>query len=80
MVDGRIVVVGGFGPGMVLSDSTLIYDSGADRWTRAAGAPTPRDHLAAVPLGDEVVAVGGRPIHANRNFDRLESFEPATGR
>jgi N-acetylneuraminic acid mutarotase len=80
VVDGRIVVVGGFGAGMKLSDSTVIYDPGSDRWSHAAGAPTPRDHLAAVRLGGEVFAVGGRPIHANRNFDRLESYDLAAGR
>jgi N-acetylneuraminic acid mutarotase len=80
VVDGRIVVVGGFGAGMEHSDSTVIYHPGADRWSHAAGTPTPRDHLAAVRLGGEVFAVGGRPIDADRNFDRLESHDLATGR
>jgi N-acetylneuraminic acid mutarotase len=65
---------------MKLTDSTVIYDPGAAHWSHAAGAPTPRDHLAAVRRGHEVFAIVGRPIDADRNFDRLESYELATGR
>ena len=41
-VDGRILVVGGVGPGNRLLDSIAIYDARLATWTRGAPLPTPR--------------------------------------
>src|SRR2546423_15637310 len=70
-VNGRLIVVGGWGLKRRLVEATAIYDPGADRWHRAAPIPTPRDHLAAAPPNGLLYPVGGRPLAPARNSDAL---------
>jgi len=79
-VGGRLVVVGGWGAGRRLVDSTAIYDPAANRWRNAAPIPTPRDHLAAAAIAGIVYAIGGRPLDPDRNYDVVEAYDPATDR
>jgi len=74
-VGGRLVVVGGFGPGGRLLDSIAIYDPATHRWHHGAPIPTPRDHLAAAQVGGRVYAIGGRPRDPDRNFNKLEIYD-----
>ena len=80
VVNGTLVVVGGWGLGRVLLDSTAIYDPAANRWQHAAPIPTPRDHLTAAAAGGLVYAIGGRPFDPGRNFDVVEAYDPAGDR
>jgi N-acetylneuraminic acid mutarotase len=66
----RLYVVGGTGGGAAV----LIYDVGADRWSRGADMPAVRDHLAALAVGDEVWAVGGRV--GGEIQDRVDIYDP----
>jgi N-acetylneuraminic acid mutarotase len=77
-VNGRIVVVGGVGPGNRLLDSIAIYNPGSGSWTRGAPLPTPRDHLAAAVVDDVLYAAGGRPLDPDRNFAQLDRYDPST--
>jgi N-acetylneuraminic acid mutarotase len=77
-VNGRIVVVGGVGPGNRLLDSIAIYDPASGAWARGAPLPTPRDHLAAAVVEGALYAVGGRPIDPDRNFAQLDRYDPTT--
>src|SRR2546422_11570068 len=63
---GKLVVVGGWGLGRKLLDSTAIYDPATNRWNNAAPIPTPRDHLTAAAVGGVVYAIGGRPLQPQR--------------
>jgi N-acetylneuraminic acid mutarotase len=71
VVAGVVYVVGGT-PGGGLHT----YQPAADTWTTASRPGTPREHLAAVAIDDEVWAIAGRwegVIH-----DTIEIYDPAT--
>lgn len=76
LISPQIIVVGGATGGR-LATSTLIYDGLLDEWIQRADIPTPRDHLAAVWLGDRVCAIGGRTLSMSRNLAALECYEPS---
>jgi len=77
-VAGRLIVVGGWGAGRHLLDSSAVYDPRANRWRNAAPIPTPRDHLAAAVVGTRLYAIGGRPLSLDRNYDVVEAYDLAT--
>lgn len=55
-VGGRLFVVGGIGgTGLV-----LIYDPATETWSTGAELPSPRDHVAAVAVENEIWVIGGR--------------------
>jgi N-acetylneuraminic acid mutarotase len=56
-----------------------IYDFRTNRWSRGPAMPTPRHHVAAVALGGELYAVGGRGDR-DLSLATLERFDPATRR
>src|SRR2546430_17063722 len=56
-VGGRLVVVGGWGAGRRLVDSTAIYDPAANGWRNAAPIPTLPDHLPPPPIPGTVAAI-----------------------
>src|SRR5439155_20515270 len=80
IVSVKLVVVGGWGVGRRLVDSTAIYDPATNRWRNAAPIPTPRDHLTAVAVSGTLYAIGGRPLNPDRNYDVVEAYDPATDR
>jgi len=62
-VAGRLYVSGGIGS----TGQVLVYDPDTDAWSTGTAMPAPRDHLAAVVVGREIWAIGGRSagqIHA----------------
>lgn len=74
----RLYVVGGVGPSG-LAGSTLVFEPGTDRWTTAAGLPTPREHLGVGSFEYLVYAVGGRTGGIGTNLAAAEVFDPETG-
>jgi hypothetical protein len=71
-VEGRLHVVGGVGS----TADVLIYDPAKETWTTGATMPASRDHLAAVAVGGEIWAIGGRSagqIHA-----RVDVYDTTT--
>ena len=83
-LDGRLHAVGG-----ATGDTTdvkksldwhLVYDDAADRWTRRAPLPTPRDHVGIVasPVGLHVI--GGRVDSFNTNSDLHHVYRDADDR
>jgi len=61
VVDGRLVVVGGYrGPFLANpTDAVQVYDPAVDAWTLAAPLPTARGGLAATVLDGRLYAIGG---------------------
>lgn len=62
---GKLYAVGGMGAGDGKGKDQNIgmnesYDPASDAWQSHAPLPTPRDHLAAVVVGDVLYAIGGR--------------------
>jgi N-acetylneuraminic acid mutarotase len=58
VVDGRILTIGGEGPGMVYS-TVEAYDPGSNSWTTLAPMPTARHGLQAVVWDGAVYVTGG---------------------
>ncbi|OBG35871.1 serine/threonine-protein kinase [Mycobacterium sp. E3198] len=63
-LDGRIVVVGGEEPTMVLNVVEM-YDIAAGKWSTITPMPTPRHAAAVAAVGNTVYCIGGadRPTH-----------------
>ena len=80
VVNGKLVVVGGFGTNRTLLDSITVYDPGTNHWTNRAPIPTKRDHLTAEAVGGTVYAIGGRPLDPARNYDVVEAYDVAADR
>jgi N-acetylneuraminic acid mutarotase len=78
VVDGKIVVVGGFGTKYKLLDSITVYDPATNRWTNRAPMPTVRDHLTADVVHGVLYAIGGRPLDPAKNYDVVEAYDLAT--
>jgi hypothetical protein len=58
VVDGRIITIGGEGPGMVYM-TVEAYDPGSDSWSTLAPMPTARHGLQAVVWDGAVYVTGG---------------------
>lgn len=71
-VEGKLYVVGGIGG----TGRVLVYDPAAGTWSTGAEMPSPRDHIAAVPVENEIWAIGGRS--GGRNHTRVDIYEPTT--
>jgi N-acetylneuraminic acid mutarotase len=78
VIDGRIVVVGGFGPGRTLFPQTLVYDPEMARWREGAAMPTVREHLASFVHERRLYVVAGRRLSLASNLDVMESYDPAS--
>jgi len=78
IVDGKIVVVGGFGTKYKLLDSITVYDPTTNHWTNRAPIPTVRDHLTAEVVHGVLYAIGGRPLDPAKNYDVVEAYDLAT--
>jgi N-acetylneuraminic acid mutarotase len=58
-LDGRVYVIGGFGPGAEPVATVEAYDPAANRWERRAPLPAPTHHAAAAVVGGRLYVVGG---------------------
>jgi hypothetical protein len=75
---GNVYVAGGVGSGG-LAAQMLVYDVPGDRWSTAAGPPTPREHLGGAGFDGLVYTVGGRTGGLDTNLGAFESYDPRTG-
>ena len=74
---GRLYVIGGVGgpaAGAGMTGRVLIFDPGSNSWSEGAAMSPNRDHLAAVLVGGEIWAIGGRA--GGRNHARVDIYDP----
>lgn len=57
--DGRLYVLGGFGPGVRATKRCDVYDPATDTWTRIADMPQALTHVNAVLDGHTIWTAGG---------------------
>ncbi|MEX0880298.1 MAG: kelch repeat-containing protein [Thermoanaerobaculia bacterium] len=72
VLDGRIVVAGGTGGGMV-GNEVEAYDPLTDHWSSLAPMGCARNHTAGGVMGGKLYVAGGRP----GNQSCLEVYDPA---
>jgi N-acetylneuraminic acid mutarotase len=58
-LDGRVLVIGGFGPGPGPVATVEAYDPAADRWETRAPLPAPSHHAAAAVVNGRLFVIGG---------------------
>ncbi len=58
-VEGRVWVIGGFGPGAEPSAQVEVYDPAGNYWEGRAPLPVPTHHPAAAAVGDRLFVIGG---------------------
>jgi N-acetylneuraminic acid mutarotase len=58
-LNGRVFVIGGFGPDNDPVDTVEVYDPAADRWETRAPLPAPTHHAAAAVVEGRLFVVGG---------------------
>jgi hypothetical protein len=77
LLDGRVLVAGGFTAGGVTNDAAL-YDPAAGTWTAAAPMLIPRSDPSATLLPDgRVLVVGGEPVAPGPGTATAEIYDPA---
>ena len=81
--DGRVLVVGGRGAGLVALDSAEVYDVATGKWSVTGGLVKPRVmHTATLLPNGKVLVVGGDGSGEPPDFGRgatAELYDPATG-
>lgn len=76
VVDGKLIVAGGYGFGTELIAPVAIYDPAVNAWSNGAPIPTPRDHLTAAAVDGIVYAIGGRQISLGDRTGVVEAYDP----
>ena len=84
LMDGRVLVAGGWSPTDVILDSTELYDSVTGKWTSTGSLTRPRGgHTATLLPGGKVLVIGGGgTAHSDPTGEVLgsaELYDPATG-
>ena len=79
LLAGRVCAVGGRRLSLTTNLATLeCYDPGADRWEKAADAPTARGGVGAAAVGNRLVFIGGE--QPSGTYKEVEIFDADTGR
>jgi hypothetical protein len=79
LVDGRVLIAGGFGGGTQPVATAEIYDPATGRFTAAGSMTVARMNQAAAPLpGGKVLITGGVDDNSNV-LSTAEVYDPATG-
>jgi hypothetical protein len=80
--DGRIYVMGGYGPGLQ-HGVVQVYTPSTDTWSTAAPMPIPRSGVAAT-LGPDgkIYVIGGDAVHGSTGIPSavVEAYNPATNK
>ncbi len=71
----RVYVFGGVKKGG-LSQKTFAYNPIQNEWTEAKPIPTPREHLPATVIDDQIYVAGGREQSLSKNLNTLEIYDP----
>jgi len=58
-LEGKVWVIGGFGPGAEPVDAVEVYDPATNRWQARPPLPAPLHHAAAAVVGGRLFVVGG---------------------
>jgi N-acetylneuraminic acid mutarotase len=80
-VNGRVFVIGGFGPGDEAVDTVEVYDPASNTWETRAPLPAPMHHAAAGVVDGRLFVVGGfgggrvtwRPLQTVYEYDEARS-------
>ncbi len=78
VVDGKIYVVGGQGPGGVNVAHVEVYDPVEDTWSKKSDIPTPRHDLFGGVLNGEIYAIGGGSEAGPFFLSTVEVYNPVT--
>jgi N-acetylneuraminic acid mutarotase len=73
VIDGRILVAGGSGGGMV-GNELEAYDPATDDWSTLAPMGCARNHTAGGLIGGKLYVAGGRP----GNQSCVEAYDPSS--
>lgn len=77
VIDGRVIVAGGFRGLAAVSDASL-YDPVSDSWQTIAPLPVERDHGAGAVVDDVFFAIGGREGAIESQSPRVFSYDRAS--
>jgi N-acetylneuraminic acid mutarotase len=77
VLDGRLYVLGGRAPQSLAVDTAERFDPRSARWETLPRMPVPSGGLAAVSLGDAVVAVSGGDDGAETVTGAVQEFSPS---
>jgi N-acetylneuraminic acid mutarotase len=77
-LDGKLHVLGGFGPDGNASGAHCQYDPATDTWRELAPLPTPRGMIATAALGGSLIAIGGSPTQEPRPVNLVDRYLAAS--
>jgi uncharacterized protein (TIGR03437 family) len=84
LLNGKVLVAGGWGPGNVMLKSAELYDPVTGRWTETGSLDSPRyGHQAVLLVDGKVLVVGGwhfrLPPERQTSVQSMELYDPGTG-
>jgi N-acetylneuraminic acid mutarotase len=77
VLDGRIIVAGGFRGGAVAQAS--VYDPATDEWEALPDLPEPLDHVVGEAVDGVVYVIGGRDAAITAHSPRVYAYDPDDG-
>ena len=77
VVEGKIVVIGGFGANNAPLTLVEEYDPATDAWASRASMPTPRGLFGASSVGGTIYAIGGTMFGPDK-LVVVEAYDPET--
>lgn len=80
VVGEKLYVLGGRAPQSLAVDTAERFDLAKRRWETLPPLPVPAGGLAAVPLGADVIAIGGGDDGRGTVTDAVQEFQPAAER
>jgi N-acetylneuraminic acid mutarotase len=79
VVGDKLYVLGGRAPHSLAVDTAERFDLGKRRWETLPPLPVPAGGLAAVPLGRDVIAIGGGNDERGTVTGAVQEFDPTRG-
>ncbi|MFC1718812.1 sigma-70 family RNA polymerase sigma factor [Candidatus Poribacteria bacterium] len=78
VVDGKIYIIGGQGPGGENLAHVEVYDPVADTWSKKSNIPTPRHDLFGGVVNGKIYAIGGGREAGPFFLPTVEVYNPVT--
>jgi N-acetylneuraminic acid mutarotase len=79
VADGKLYVLGGRAPQSLAVDTAERFDFATRTWEKLPPMPVPAGGLAAVAIGNRVIALGGGNDGNGTVTGAVQEFDPATG-
>lgn len=76
--DGKLYIIGGFGPGYSLESEISVYDPGSDTWSVVTTIPIEVTHIGVALVNNNEIWVAGGRLWNDEQIDDVQIYNIAT--